>query len=252
MLMSRCFLLLVASAGVAASAAAQNLTLRSSDARFNAVYGGGGDTFTPNGTAGSSALESASSIALAFADSRSGFILDDPNRPWGASVSSASGHSFAVTGPLDSFSKIVASGSTGVTASSSGEGLANIISSEDLELRFSLTSTKLMRLRGAVNLNPDGQNLAGQVALQKFDGIVWGQVFNSWFLPGQEGSFDNTYNLTAGDYRILGNSSGNAFHRVRPSQDNDWNYELEVVPEPLTLLALGVGALGLMRRRNRR
>lgn len=252
--MSRNFTILISTAlvGVASFATAQDLTSRSSNLNWNAVYGGGGDAFTPSDIATDSSLIASDVESLSFADSKSGFILGDPNRPWSASVAVELIHGYSILGPLDNFTKITASGQTFVAAASGGEGLANIIAQSpgnELKFEFSLAAARDVRLRGAVDLNPDGQNLSGSVILQRWDGITWATVFNSLFLPGQEGTFDNSYSLITGDYRIIGQSSGNAFHNVRPSQTNTWNYELTVVPEPGTMAALGLGVAALIRRR---
>ncbi|MEQ1932592.1 MAG: PEP-CTERM sorting domain-containing protein [Fimbriimonadaceae bacterium] len=230
----------------------QTITSRFSHLNYNAVYGGGGDAFTPSDSIEDTGLVAADSEALAFADSKAGFILGDPNRPWNASVETDLSHSYAITGSLSNFSRIVSSGRSMVAAAAGGEGLALMNSGNPgnvLQFEFTLTSSTTARLRGAFNLNPDGQNLAGEVALQRFDGIVWQYQFTTLFLPGQEGAFDETFNLSAGMYRLTGGASGNAFHGVRPIQDNDWNYDFQAVPEPATMAALGLGIAALLRRR---
>lgn len=240
---------------IAASPAhAQTLTSRFSQQNYQSTYGGGGDVWSPTDSVTNGALLAADDESFAMSDTRNGFIVNDPNRPWGASVGFQAVHGYQVTGPLASFSRIRASGSTTLTATSSGEGVALMISANPgntLELYFSLTSASLARLSGEVSLNPDGQNLAAQVTLQRFDGIVWQNVFNSLFLSGQEGVFDNDYDLTPGSYRIVGLSAGNAFHQTRTHLTNGWSYDLQIVPEPATVLALGTGVLALIRRRRR-
>jgi len=246
------FIFSAALVSVAALGSAQNITSRSSHLNWNAVYGGGGDAFTPSDLATDSGIVASDAETLSFSDSKSGFILGDPNRPWSAAVAVELVHGFSILGPLDNFNKITASGQTFVAAASGGEGLANIVAQSpgnELKFEFSLADARDVRLRGAVDLNPDGQNLSGSVILQRWDGFTWATVFNSLFLPGQEGAFDNSYSLITGDYRIIGQASGNAFHGVRPSQTNTWNYELTVVPEPGTMAALGLGVAALIRRR---
>ena len=228
----------------------QQLVSRSSTADVSATYGGGGDVSTPNGSASNTSLVLSDSLALSYSDSRNGFINNDPGRPWSASVSSSTAHGYTVSGSLANFSEISASGGTTVAAAAGGEGLATISSGSALELRFTLANATDMRLVGSVSLIPDGQNLASYVTLQRFDGFAWANVFNSLFLPGQEGTFDNSFNLLSGDYRIIGSSSGNAYFGVRPSQDNAWNYRLQAqaVPEPGTAALLAMSAVGGLKR----
>lgn len=233
---------------------AQTLTSRLSTLNYQATYGGGGDASSPSDTVTDGELLSSDSSELNFVDSRAGFINNNPERPWGASVSVALSHAYSVTGPLDAFTRIQASGSADLSAASSGEGLASMISSNpgnSLELRFTLTAPTTGTLSGQVELTPDGQNLAAFVTLQRFDGIVWANIFNSLFLSGQEGIFDQPLSLTAGEYRVIGTTGGNVFHNVRPSQTNTWSYDLRLVPTPGAALALALGCATTSTRRRR-
>jgi hypothetical protein len=241
---------------MAASAAsgAATLTSRLSQLSFAATYGGGETAFTPGGPATDGALLATDSNELNFADSVAGFVLNDPERPWNASVGLAAQQTYAVTGPLSDFSRIQASGRTAVSASAGGEGLATMVAQSpgnSLELYFTLSDSVPATFSGVVDLSPDGQNLAAGVALQRFDGIVWANLFNSLFLVGQEGVFDLDLALTPGEYRVQSFATGNAFAGVRPSQENTWRYDLQIVPGAgggVALLAGGVLA-GVRRRR---
>jgi hypothetical protein len=231
---------------------AQNLTSRSTTLNYQATYGGGGDAFTPSDLVTDSQLLTSDNDSLAFQDTRAGFVNNDPFRPWGAGVGVDMVQGYLIDGPLGSFTRIQSSGSTSVAASSSGEGLASIGAlnpGNELRFDFTLATARQARISGNVSLLPDGQNLHAGVALQRFDGIVWAYVFNSLFLPGQEGVFDNQLNLAAGDYRLTAFASGDAFHVVRPTQDNAWNYDLQVVPEPGAMATLGLGLAALFGRR---
>lgn len=237
--------------GLATVAPAQNLTSRLSDVRYNATYGGGSSVSTPNDLVTSTALDATGSVALPFSASGGGYVNFNPMRPWGASVSTDQSHRYEVIGALTQFKSIAAQGKTQVQAAATGEGLATIVASNELTLAFTLAGTQKMRLAGMASLIPDGQNLASSVALQRWDGIVWANVFNSLFLAGQEGTFDTEMDLIAGSYRITGASSGNAFAGVRPSQENEWSYTLTTVPEPATMATLALGALAALRKRRR-
>lgn len=237
---------------LASSSFGQTMTARSSVLSYQAVYGGGGEAYTPSDMQAWSDLLPGDDRSLTFNDARSGFINQDPNRPWSASVGLSMSQQYAITGPTGQFSRIVASGQTQVSASASGEGLANMIAANPgnaLEFYFSIASSLPAQLTGAVALNPDGQTLSGSVALQRFDGIVWANIFNSLFLPGQEGAFDQALMLAPGQYRIIAGASGNAFAGVRPSQTNSWSYDFQLIPSPGTASLFAVGGLAMRRRR---
>ena len=68
---------------------------------------------------------------------------------------------------------------------------------------------------------------------------------------GQEGEFDNQYNLDAGNYRILGYVAN--WVTGNQEQVNTVDYQLDItpIPEPATVTMLGLGGLAMARRRRR-
>jgi hypothetical protein len=240
----------------AASVEAQSLNSRLSRLEYTTVYGVAEDTFTSSGLQSSADVDLAGSLLLSFADSKAGLVLDDPGRPWSASVGVLNGHEFAITGSVSEFSRISASGSTEVSAAATGEGSALMTvpaAGNRLEFGFTLASTVSANLSGVVTLAPGFGFLGGSVILQRFDGFIFATIFNTLSLPGEQGAFDVDLELTAGEYRLIGDSNASAFAfaggAASATAENSWSYDLTIVPAPASALVLAAG--GLLRRRRR-
>lgn len=218
--------------GMAATAAsAQTLTARSSTLSYQTTYGGGEDSFNSSDTLSVSDLVMDDDRSLNYHQAAGGRVLDNPDRPWGTEVSVNARHRFSIAGGLSRFSRIVAGGRVHVWASALGEGIATMSAlpqGSSLEFRFTMQEELAARLTGAVSLDPDGQNLMAWVALQRFDGILWATVFDSLLMPTQEGVFDIDLSLVPGDYRLVGQSNGDAYAGVRPEHLNTWVYDLQI------------------------
>ena len=78
-------------------------------------------------------------------------------------------------------------------------------------------------------------------------------MFDSRYLPGEQGAFNVDLELTAGEYRLIGDSNASAFAfaggAALATAENSWSYELTIVPAPASELVLAAG--GLLRRRRR-
>lgn len=237
----------------AASVEAQSLNSRMSRLEYTTVYGVAEDTFTSSALQSSADVDLAGSLLLSFADSKAGLVLDDPGRPWSASVAVLNGHEFSITGSVSEFSRIQASGSTEVSAAATGEGSALMTVpsvGNRLEFGFTVGSTVSANLSGLVTLAPGYGFLSGSVILQRFDGFIFVSIFNSLSLPGEQGAFDVDLELTAGEYRLIGDSNASAFaFAASATAENSWSYELTIVPAPASVLVLAAG--GLLRRRRR-
>lgn len=227
-----CRMAVVLALVAASSAQAQSLTARLSSFNFSAVYGGGGDVVNDSGSATWNALDLVDARGLPYLGGHSGYILDNPKRPFSSSVLLDLAQQYAVTGTAAGFSRIEASGHTAMSAMAGGEGAAVINATgpgNELELRFSVASTADARLSGALSHTMAGTS-SSSITLQRFDGLVWIYVFWSpTDLPNGVGPFDVRLELPPGDYRIVGEASGNA---VVPggiaSNDNAWAYELAI------------------------
>jgi hypothetical protein len=95
--------------------------------------------------------------------------------------------------------------------------------------------------------------LGGSVILQRFDGFIFATIFNTLSLPGEQGAFNLDLELTAGEYRLIGDSNASAFAfaggAASATAENSWSYDLTIVPAPASALVLAAG--GLLRRRRR-
>ena len=213
------------SIALAGSARAQTLVSRESTLNYNYVYGAGGDSHTGNNTVPDTTLLASDTEQTGDSGATSGTLPGDPPRPYSAGVSCDLEHEYAVAGPLTSFRSITATGSTLVTAASSGFGTAQMIAANpgnSLTLYFNLSAPIYYSLNGVITLDEAG--FASGVALQRFDGIVWAQVFNSIFLPGGQGAFSSSGTLNPGQYRISSSIALDAFGNE--NKTGTYNYTL--------------------------
>ncbi len=230
---------------LSAASFGQTLTGRSSTLNFNYVYGAGGDTNIGDGGASDAVLLQADGENASFSNSTQGFLPG--NQPYAASALSSLQQEYVVTGPLSGFQSIRGSSSTRVAVTSSGLGTALMNASNpgnELILLFSLDAAAPYTLSGNVS-TPAGGAFTG-VSLQSFDGIVWQNIFNSIFLPGQQGAFVVVGDLPAGSYRLINAIALNSFGNADLSATTNF---LFTIPGPGAAAGLGLGGLVLSRRR---
>lgn len=244
------FLTLVALASVSSFSIAQTLTGRQSTLAYNYVYGAGGDTHTGGDNDIFTTLNNGDTHTNGFTGATSGTL--GGNQPYAANVFSELNQQYTVSGTLPNFTGISASASTHVLAQASGLGGALMNSStpgNELRFNFTLADTQQYSINGNVTVPVSEAGFASHVSLQKWDGITWQYVFTSIFLPGSQGNFSSSGNLTAGDYRVVSAIALNAF------AGEDWtgtyNYDLQVVPEPVTMLAVAPALMFLARKKRK-
>lgn len=232
--------------GLTALCSAQELTGRYTELNYTYVYGAGGDSHSGSDSVVDNILLQSDSEHLDFSGSTSGTLSGNP---YTAGVSTILDTDYSVLGALTNFQRVTASASSWGTAPASGPGLGLMISANpgnQTIMSFNVANSMEYRLQGSIF---GGETGAGHlVALQRWDGITWQQVYTSWSLPGLQGSFDVTGTLGSGQYRMLSQIAFKA--DTNETWSNGYNYTLTAVPEPVTALGL-LPALWFMRRRKR-
>lgn len=217
------------------------ITGRSSQHRFDYVYGFGGDTVSGNENNLRSDLLAADSFVTHFQAGNSGFY-PPLNSGWNSSVDILLNHQYQTTGAFPgSVTQIGASGEARIVASNSGIGdaLAQATNpGNELLLYFTVASEQAFEINGEIASSFVGPGDQGHayVLLQKFDSFAgWGfGGFYSIFLPdGGLGSWAASGVMTPGDYRLV---SG-AYDRATGNQSftNSYSYTFTAVPEPSSL-----------------
>lgn len=237
---------------IAVAPAQMNLTSRASTQNYNYLYGGGPDAIQDTYLNTAGGLLATDTMEKHFAQQGEGWY-PPANIHWIAGVSVDLYQTYAITGPLGNASSISGSGYTNVSSFIEEDGLALMRSSSpgnELVAEFSLTAATDYRLNGLFETT-DGTNLPGQVALQRFDGIVWQYVHTSLFLPGSESAFDWSGTTGPGNYRLLAQIQQGTFGDESRMGAYQYNLTMGAVPEPATMAVLGLGVAALLRKRRR-
>jgi len=243
--MKICAFLFLAFSAVAVNA--QTITAHQTTLNYNYVFGAGGDSNVGDDEVIDTNLAFTDSEHLEYSGFTSGTLPG--GTPYTAGVDTELDTSYLITGSLSSFEEISVEGRSWGRATGTGAGIGLMISANpgnQTIFNFSVAGSMDYRLQGQIS--GDEVGVGHLVALQRWDGIVWQQVFTSWSLPGLQGSFDVNGTLNAGDYRMLSHIAFKA--DTNETWNNSYNYTLTAVPEPITALGL-LPALWFMRRRRR-
>lgn len=123
---------------------AQSLTSRLSTLSYSTIYGGGADVIVGSDSESWTTLDATDLKLLPFYGAHAGNILENPKRPFSATVDISAAHQYSVTGPLSAFRRLRATGQTNVVVSVGGEGAAQMSSLSPgnlLEMHFTLSET---------------------------------------------------------------------------------------------------------------
>lgn len=242
--------LLILGLAVTQFAYAQNLVSRDSTIRYNYAYGAGGNIIMDTVVETSNVVQQIDSMNGSYSDEIFGELAG--NIQYSASVDITLGHIYEVTGSLSNFTKLKGGGSTFVSAAATGAGSAFIASTNpgnDMNLYFDVANSINFHLYGNLTFTESELGPGNVVALQKWDGASWQNTFTTFSLAGQQGDFNINGILTAGQYRM---KSQIVVDAVNPqSTAGVYAYNLEVVPEPITMFAIAPAALLFARRKKK-
>lgn len=238
--------------GVVSTCQAQVMTQMVRDVHYNGVYGAGGDSHTPSGSLNATNFVNTDSQHLFYTGSTSGSLSGDP---YTAGADCDLTNRFTVFGSLPGvFSGISASAVTTASTFATGPATSFMHCSNPgnrMEFDFTLSSTTAYAFSGFIDQGGVPGNVFELITLQRFNGFNWENIFFSPFdIVGGEGSFNTSGSLIASDYRII--SSIDADPGPNEVKMSSYNYNFQMVPEPMTLLVLipGLAILALRKRRS--
>lgn len=232
-----------------AAAQAQTLVSRDTTMRYNYLHGFGGNGVSDDVEFNETTLVDTFTNTMSYASGNNGIWAD---APWEAGVSGQLDQQFTVTPGGAGFSRIQSTAQTWLNAYQTHVGTSLNFSSNpgnSLIFVFNLADATDYTFTGNLTVSESEAGIGSVVALQRWDGIVWQQVHTTLFQPGNQGDFDHSGTLAAGQYRIasylgmtiIGNDDVAA----------SYNYDFQVVPEPGTLALVSAGLLALARRRKK-
>lgn len=228
---------------------AQNLTGRTSTQNYNYVFGAGGNVHTDTFSEVRTDLVDSDGMNNAFADSASGTLPGGVQFTAGVGV--ALDQAYSIYGPLNNFNQVIMESGASAHADTVN-GTAQLLSANPgngLVLNFDLAGPTNYRFNGFIESSPTEVGIGNYIALQRFDGIVWQNTHNTIFLPGQQGSFDYSGTLSAGQYRLTSANSVTAFGNEDVFSTSYYNFQ--VVPEPLTMFVIAPALMLFARKRKK-
>lgn len=173
---------------------------------------------------------------------------------WSTSVAFQSNHTYRIDGPLDKFTRIIASGSSEAVAQASGTGASSRVGSglrgNSLLFRFQLNNDADYRLRGNLTAE-NNSSTTSFVKLEKFENSSWTTIGSTLDLPAQSGDFQRIGTLDAGLYQLTAELEVFSLYS-NGSDTASFNYDLEVVPEPATMTLAAMATLAMYRRKKQK
>ncbi len=249
--MKRTSLVAILAASLASLGSAQTLVGRTSNLNYAYVYGAGGNTLTGNDSVTDSTVLDTDDENLDFTGSTSGTL---GTTPYTASVAGSVAHAYLLFGTTSAFTGLqVEQGST-ASAASTGPAVAQFSSlapGNELVLEFTLSASVSYHLFGFLSVDVQNAGANNFVALQKWDGTAWQNLYTTFSLGGSQGTIEQTGVMTGGLYRTRSLVGVNAFGNEDEGSTAFYQLEMAPVPEPMTLL-FAAPALGMLLRARRR
>jgi hypothetical protein len=192
-------------------------------------------------------LDVTDSTALVGSEDSSGFYVPS-GTAWSANGSWNIGHQYSLIGSAASATKLTASGSStvSITSSNATAQVASSLPGSEFSIEIALNSAQQVRFMGSHTADGPLNQTTGNTFGYFWNGSTW-QIF---LVKQVNTNWDDLLNLGAGTYRFETFSIAQANQNATKS--SSWEYSIEAVPEPGTMIALGIGALAVAaRKRNK-
>lgn len=236
---------LAALTALASTASAEMvMSSRLSNVDFDFLYGYANQGNSGQGADSDGNLLATDGIGLSGTDSGSGDYL---GTLWGAGVTWDISQGYSIDGGLATATRISSSGITSLSSYASApyvtSGVSSRLSGNQLALSFMVPFDQQFHLAGMLQSSlPLNRNLA-TIYIYRDDGAGW----VTWRVVPANTTFDDFFTIPGGSYQIV--STAVAAAGGNENVGASWDYTLEVVPEPTSLVLLGLGAMALARRR---
>ncbi len=246
--MNRLFFLGLGMATLGASALANfSLVGRYSETQAKYFIGYAGDLFESTDSLTEATLDVADTTEVVDSFTGSGYYAPTDNNWTGTSTWNVT-QSYALTGTVASATKLVSSGSVfnGISSAGCTAETSSLQPGNLSKIDITLATGQDFRFRGSLESELPANLVTSSIYAYRWNGSGWSVFMVK--LPNT--SWDQILSLTAGTYRFeafaTSKASGNE------TKESSWNYSLEAVPEPGTMVALGMGALALIKRRKKK
>lgn len=229
-------------AGVASISSANFIvTARSSDAAWDYLYGYGPDSGSDTDNYSNSTPLTSDSILLTDTASGSGEYL---GHEWSVEVGWSTGHSYTIGGSLASATSISSQGGTS-TDSWTGGATSTVGASTALTVDFTVTDPTDFLLTGDLSrVGPINRNNATLYVYGDF-----GIGYQAIFVSESNNPVNWSGTFSPANYRIIAFAASRADGEEISSAN--WNFNLQSVPEPVTMVALLPALVALSRRRRK-
>lgn len=240
-------LFLLSLAMIAGAAHAQfAVTSRLSETQARYFIGYAADFTEQNFTNNENDLLLSDSTALVGSQTVSGFY-PPTNNNWTGTATWNVTQSYSISGSLASATKLESSGSINLGISSVGctAEVDSLNPGNAFTVDIALSSAQALTFKGTL-----ASELPANLVTSQMYGYFWnGSSWQTFLVKFPNSTWDETLNLNAGLYRFVTFSTAKA--SGNDSKTASWNYSIEAVPEPATMLLLAPAVAMLRRRKSR-
>ena len=222
------------------------VTSRLSETQAHYLIGYAGDIGQNNYTNNENDLLLSDSTALVGSQTVSGFY-PPTNNNWTGTASWNVTQSYSISGSLASATKLESSGSINLGISSVGctAEVDSLNPGNAFTVDIALASAQALTFKGTL-----ASELPANLVTSQMYGYFWtGSNWQTFLVKFPNSTWDESLNLNAGLYRFVTFSTAKA--SGNESKTASWNYSIEAVPEPATMLLLAPAVAMLRRRKSR-